>query len=124
MYVVLPTSVVPLSLDIGILFRDQTIPDLKNINASDMSLCSCYIHPFVSPAHNTAISQAEDLFDFDVCLRRLTEEILPKLRDRFLACINSAVGSWICVFKDTVVTHQLHHRNDIMTIERLIEIKY
>ena len=74
-----------LSLDIGKLFGDETIPHLEDIDSSDVSLFSFHIYPVVFPAHNAAIPQAENLLDLNVRVGRLAEEVLPKLSDRFLS---------------------------------------
>ena len=88
-----------------------------------MSLFPCHIYPVVSPAHNAPHTKAKNLLDFDVCLGRLAEEVLPKLSYYFLPQVHSAVGGWISVFEDTIIAHQLHHTCDIMTVEGLIERK-
>ena len=69
------------------------------------------------------ITKAENFLDFDVRMRRLAEEVLPKLSDCFLPRVYSAVGGWICVFEDTIIAHKLHHPCDIMTVEGFIELK-
>src|SRR5215203_5580684 len=88
-----------------------------------MSLFACRIHPTVFPAHDAMQAHAKRFFDLDVRLRRIAEEVLPKLRDGFLSRIDSTVGSWSGVFEDTIVAHQGHHSCNIMTIECLIELE-
>jgi hypothetical protein len=74
-----------LSFDVGQFFADQSFLYLEDIDSPDMSLYSGRIHPGISPTHNTVVAEAENLLDFDVGLRRLFEEVLPKLSDCFLA---------------------------------------
>src|SRR6476646_7218003 len=70
----------PLSLDVGQLFRDETVLHLEDIDATDMALFSCRIDPVVFPAHNTPYTKAENLLNIDMGVRRIAEEVLPKLR--------------------------------------------
>jgi len=44
----------------------------------------CLIHPGIAPAHDAALAQAKNLFDLDVRLGRLAEEVLP---NRFTASL-------------------------------------
>ena len=68
-----------LSLDVGQLLADETVSHSKYVDSSDMPLFPCHVHPTVSPAHNAPLAKAKNLLDLDVGLRRLAEEVLPKL---------------------------------------------
>jgi hypothetical protein len=96
---------------------------LEYIDASDMSFFPCRIRPVVSPAHNAPGTKAKYLFDLDLGMGRLEYEVPPKLSYDFLTRVHGAVGGWTGVFKDTIVTHKLHHPRDIMPIEGFIELK-
>ena len=86
-----------LSLDIGQLFADDTVLHSKYIDATHVPRISSLIHPFISPAHNAADTQAKNLLDLDVGLGRLGEEILPKLSYGLLARVHRAIGGGIRV---------------------------
>jgi hypothetical protein len=112
-----------LSLHVGQLFADGPVPHLEYINSSDESLFSCSIDPLVFPTHNAPKTDAKNLLDFDMGMGRLAEEVLPKPGNCFLPRVDSAVRGWLSVFEDTIVTHQLHHPCDILTVEGFIELK-
>jgi hypothetical protein len=96
---------------------------IEYINSSDVSLFSCSINPLVSPAHNAPKTDAKNFLDFDMGMGRLAEEVLLKPSHCFLPREARAVRGWLSVFKDTIVTHQLHHPCYIMTVEGFIEFK-
>jgi hypothetical protein len=112
-----------LSLDVRQLFGDETVLHLEDIDASDMSFFPCRVHPFISPAHNTAITKAKNLLDFDVGLGRLVEEALPELGYCVFPRVHSSVGGRTGVFEDTIVAHKLRHPCDVMAVEGLVEFQ-
>src|SRR5215203_962038 len=82
---IIQTIVATLAFDVGQLFSYEAINHFEYIHAADMSLFTCRIHPAVFPAHDAMQAHAKCLFDLDVRLRRIAEEVLPKLRDGFLS---------------------------------------
>jgi hypothetical protein len=88
-----------------------------------MSALSSFIFPIVSPAHNAAIAIPEYLLDLKMGIRRLTEEVLPKLGDRVVTRVSRAIGRWVRKFVDTIVARELHHVPDVVTVKGIVELE-
>jgi hypothetical protein len=106
---------------IGEDFMDEAILHAKDIDPANMTWLACGISPGIAPMRDAAAAKTPGILNFALSLGRFSKERLPKGGDGFLAGEYSAIGSWGVVFKGAVISDELHHPGNIMTIEGLIE---
>ena len=110
-----------LSLYVGALFGDETIPHRVDVHAADVTRCASLISPVITPQHDAMLFMGEDFFDLEPRLLRLCHELLPKGSHGGLPNVARPIWRWVSVLEDAVRAHQRHHTVDIPGIQGVIE---